>query len=50
MNNRVKNEIYNLFRKAAVKAITGNMGRVVEYDDKIICYVKKAKIQKNKYI
>lgn len=49
MNNRVKNEIYNLFRKAAVKAITGNMGRVVEYDDKIICYVKKAKIEKNKY-
>ena len=39
-----KNVFYNLVRKAAVKAITGNMGRVVEYDYKIICYVKKAKI------
>lgn len=33
-------------RKLALRSITGNMGRVVEDEDEIICYVKQKKVGK----
>lgn len=40
---------YNVLRHFAMKKITGNLGKVVEEDDKIICYVNKNKCNKELY-
>ena len=36
-------KINELKRKKAIKNITGNLGFVVEKEDKLICYVQKEK-------
>lgn len=40
------NILKNYKRKLALRSITGNMGRVVEDEDEIICYVKQKKVGK----
>lgn len=40
---------YNILRHFAMKKITGNLGKVVEEDEKIICYVDKNKCNKELY-
>ena len=40
------NILKNYKRKLALRSITGNMGRVVEDEDEIICYVKQKKAGK----
>ena len=40
------NILKNYKRKLALRSITGNMGRVVENEDEIICYVKQKKLGK----
>lgn len=41
------NVLKNYKRKLALRSITGNMGRVVENEDEIICYVKRKKVGKD---
>ena len=41
------NILKNYKRKLALRSITGNMGRVVENEDEIICYVKQKKVGKD---
>ena len=43
-------KLYKMFRKSAIKNITGNIGKIEERDDKIICYVDKNKVNNRKYI
>lgn len=48
--NKIKNFLYGFIKNQLKKQLTGNMGKVVEDDDKIICYVKKNKCSKyNRY-
>ncbi len=42
-------KIYNTLRNYLKKQLTGNLGKVVEEKNKLICYVKKGKIKKDKY-
>jgi len=49
MNIFMKN-LYNLVRIYAKKYFTGHLGKVVEEDEKIICYVKKSKIKRKNHI
>lgn len=39
----------NILKKDVIKTITNNLGKVVEEEDKIICYVDKKKCKKDKY-
>ena len=39
----------NILKKDVIKTITNNLGKVVEEEDKIICYVKKKKCKEDKY-
>lgn len=48
MNKKVKNLIYGIQRSILKKILTNNLGRVVEEDEKLICYVKKREV-KSKY-
>lgn len=41
MINKIKIKLYNILRYYTKKHITGNLGKVVEDKDKIICYVEK---------
>ena len=45
----IAKKLYNLNRTLIKKRITNNLGKVVEEDDKIICYVKKNKCKKEKF-
>ena len=49
MNKLFKKVLYNATRPYAMKYLTGHLGKVVEDDEKITCYVKRSKIKKNKY-
>ena len=44
--NKIKDIIYNMARFIVRNKLTGNLGKVVEDDEKIICYVRN---RKNKY-
>ena len=39
----------NILKKDIMKIMTNNLGKVVEEEDKIICYVEKKKCKKGKY-
>lgn len=39
----------NILKKDVMKIMTNNLGKVVEEEDKIICYVEKKKCKENKY-
>lgn len=47
--NTFKKVLYNITRPYAKKYLTGNLGKVVEDDEKITCYVKRSKIKKKDY-
>ena len=47
--NKMRDKIYNFLRLIALKKITNNLGKVVETEDKIICYVKKSKCKNERY-
>ena len=47
--NKFKEVLYNITRPYAKRYLTGNLGKVVEEDEKITCYVKKSKIKKKDY-
>lgn len=46
MNKLFKKVFYNVTRAYAKKYLTGNLGKVVEDDEKITCYVKRSKFKK----
>ena len=43
--NTFKKALYNITRPSAMKYLTGNLGKVVEDDEKITCYVKRSKVK-----
>ncbi len=47
--NKFKKTLYNITRPFAKKYLTGHLGKVVEDDEKITCYVKKKKVKKKGY-
>ena len=47
--NTFKKVLYNITRPYAKKYLTGNLGKVIEDDEKITCYVKRSKIKKKDY-
>jgi hypothetical protein len=47
--NILKKSLYNIIRNYLKKSFTGNLGKVVEEDDRLVCYVKKGKCKRNKY-
>ena len=47
MINRIK---INIFRPLVMKYITGNLGKVEEEDNYLVCYVNKRKLQTNKFL
>lgn len=49
MNKLFKKALYNVTRPYAIKYLTGHLGKVVEDDEKITCYVKRSKIKKKEY-
>lgn len=44
--NKFKKALYDVTRIYAKNYLTGNLGKVVEDDEKITCYVKKSKVKK----
>lgn len=49
MNKLFKKILYNATRPYAKKYLTGHLGKVVEDNEKITCYVKRSKIKKKDY-
>lgn len=47
--NKFKKILYDVTRPYAKKYLTDNLGKVVEDDEKITCYVKKSKVKKKDY-
>lgn len=47
--NKLTNFLYKITRNYAKNIFTGNLGKVVEDDEKITCYVKKSKVRKKDY-
>lgn len=47
--NILKNNLYNIIRNYLKKYFTGNLGQVIEEDDRLVCYVKKGKCKRDKY-
>lgn len=48
IKNKAKNKIYNELRSAYLRKSICNIGRIVETDDKIICYVEQEALDKYK--
>lgn len=49
MRKILKKFLYKMTRPFVKRYLTGNLGKIVESDDKIICYVNKRKIKKRMY-
>ena len=47
--NKLKKIVYTFARNHATNYITGNLGKVVEDDEKITCYVRRNKVKKKNY-
>lgn len=47
--NKFKKILYDVTRPYAKNYLTNNLGKVVEDDEKITCYVKKSKVKKKDY-
>ena len=39
MNDKLERKIYNILKKISIKYITGNLGKIIESDDRITCYI-----------
>jgi hypothetical protein len=50
MNKLFKKILYNATRPYAKKYLTGHLGKVVEDNEKITCYVKRSKIKKKELL
>ena len=49
MIKKIKLGIFNILRHYVKSYVTGNLGKVVEKDDYLVCYVKKGKIKNHKF-
>lgn len=49
MIKKIKLGIFNILRHYVKSYVTGNLGKVVEEDDYLVCYVKKGKIKNHKF-
>ena len=49
MENKIKKYSYNIIRNCLKKYFTNNLGKVVEHEDKIVCYVKRTNVKKENY-
>jgi len=49
IKNTIIKNLSNLVRKLIIIDITGNLGKIVEDEDKIICYIKKSRCKKEIY-
>ena len=47
--NYLKKGLYKIIRENIKKEITGNLGPVIEEDDRLICYIDKKKCKKRNY-
>lgn len=47
--NKIKRKIFNILREIVKRKITNNLGKVVEDDEKIVCYVKRRKIKNRRF-
>lgn len=47
--NTFKKKLYNICRNYLKRYFTGNLGKVIEEEDRLVCYVKKRKCKKDKY-
>ena len=47
--NKFKKILYDVTRPYAKNYLTGNLGHVVEDDEKLTCYVKRSKVKKKDY-
>jgi len=47
--NKFKKVLYNITRPSAKRYLTNHLGKVVEDDEKITCYVKRSKIKNKDY-
>lgn len=47
--SHIKQKIYNFIRNGLIKEFTNHLGKVVEEEDKFVCYVNKRKCKKNGY-
>lgn len=45
----IKKNLYNILRNCVKIYLTGNLGSVIEDDEKLTCYVKKGKCKQTKY-
>ena len=50
MIKKIKLVIFNVLRHYVKNYITGNLGKVEEEDEYLVCYVNKRKIKSNKFI
>lgn len=49
IKKKFKRILYNIVREHIKKQITGNLGKVIEEEEKLICYVNKRKCKNSKY-
>ena len=49
LKNAIVKNLSNFVRSLIIIDITGNLGKIVEDEDKITCYVKKSKCKKERY-
>ena len=49
LKNAIVKKLSNFVRNLIIIDITGNLGKIVEDEDKITCYVKKSKCKKERY-
>lgn len=49
MNKKYNKTFYNITRSYVKKYLTGNLGKVVEDDEKITCYVERSEVKKKDY-
>lgn len=47
--NNIKQKLYTIIRNQLKRKLTNHLGKVVEEEDKLICYVNKRNCKKNKF-
>ena len=49
LKNTIIKNLSNFVRNLIIMDITGNLGKIIEDEDKITCYVKKSRCKKERY-